>query len=181
GMAVGLVALFWLVGAKAFHPVVARAVKRSLDFHIHPERGRIADAIRSLVVSDAIEGELRRSAEAAKRTLRRRVLMEIQEVLKDLVLRLEMRRDEIEWLSRQLGDYLSLQGVDTSKAQPSFLSNHARGEVRKNVENDQDLRIAAEQLARDGGRFREVQRKLAVFEQWHESFHNLLLNPHQFL
>jgi hypothetical protein len=49
------------------------------------------------------------------------------------------------------------------------------------VENDRDLRIAAEQLARDGSRFREVQRKLAVFDQWQEPFHNLLLNPHRFL
>src|SRR5262249_34254547 len=45
GLAAGLIALCWFVGVKVFQPLVAGSVKRSLDFHVHPNRGRIADAV----------------------------------------------------------------------------------------------------------------------------------------
>jgi hypothetical protein len=143
GLAIALVAIFWMVGVKVFHPLIARAVSRSLDFHRHPERGRLTDAIRSFVASDRIQGQLERAAETAKRTLRKRVLAETQSALNDLVVLLEMRRNEIEWLNRQLGDYLSLEGVDTSKADPSFLPNRASNDVCRSVENNQDLPAAS--------------------------------------
>src|SRR5262249_14552726 len=130
GLAAGLIALCWFVGAKVFQPLVAGSVKRSLDFHVHPNRGRIADAVRSLVASDQVAGELRRGAESTKRMLRRRVRAGVLDVVKDLIVRLETRRAEVEWLNRQLGDYLSLEGVDTSKTPPAFLSNRSKGDVR---------------------------------------------------
>ena len=181
GVAIFLIAFFWVVGAKLFHPPIEKSINRSLDFHRHPERGRLADALRAVVASERVEGDLRRAAREAKWSLQRRILGEVQAILSVLRARLQTRRDEIGWLGQQLRDYLSLHGVDAGKAEPRFLPNRRPGDVNRSIENDHDLQAVAYQLSRDGGRFREVQRKLAVFEGWNEPFHRFFLDPHRLL
>jgi hypothetical protein len=91
------------------------------------------------------------------------------------------RRDEVEWLQRQIGEFLVSYQVDATRDLPVFQAGRSTGDVRYSLETDDDLAAVAQSVPRKADRFRELVASNKLFESWSEPYCDTFLHPVPFL
>ena len=155
------------------------ASRRALDFHVDPERGRLADAVRRLLAEGsplrgAIEATLRAGARKAEISARSEVHRELVRVHE----RLAERARELSWARSQLRELLKIHGIDPAASGPSATGRASLGPVRSSSRLDAKIHAALAATPLTDQRFQEAQRAVKPFEGWdarHEG--SLLLFP----
>jgi hypothetical protein len=173
--------LFWWFGNKAVQPHIADAAERARNFYIDSGRGRLAERIRqvarSALVAGRIESHSRLLAFGLKQYACGVVAGEIQRARQMLI----RRRNELEWLRRQLGEFLVSYQVDARQDPPVFQEGRVLGSVRYSLETDDDLAAIAQSLPRTTGRFPEMVKSSGLFNDWPQPYSDTFLHPVPFL
>ncbi len=182
---IAMLAAFWLLGWQLGRQVFQRSIekrsRRADDFSRHAQRGRLTDCVRTATRSAAVQQELRAHAESVAASLRMRVLGDVLGELlrvKDLLSR---RAREIDWLIDQLGSFLDMNGVDSSRPRPQFDGRRRGHSALRQLERNEDLAAVFSQRTAEPTHFGERQTKLDLFGSWSERYCEEFLRPLVFL
>ena len=173
--------LGWLLGRMVFQRAIEKRSKRADDFYRHAQRGRLTDCVRAATRSPALQQELQAHSDNVAAALRMRVLGDVLGELlrvKDLLSR---RAREIDWLIDQLGKFLDMNGVDSSKPRPQFDGRRRGHSALSHLERDEDLAAVFGQRIAEPTHFGERQTKLNLFENWSTRYCEEFLRPLAFL
>jgi len=172
--------LGWLLGRFVFQRSIEKRSRRADDFYRHAQRGRLTDCVRAATRSAALQQELRAHADNVAASLRMRVLGDVLGELlrvKDLLSR---RAREIDWLIDQLGKFLDMNGVDSSKPRPQFGGRRTHSALSQ-LERNEDLAAVFSQRIAEPTHFGERQTKLNLFANWSDRYCEEFLRPLAFL
>lgn len=113
-IAAGLGVAFWLLLATSAQRRIAHTIDRAQAFYLDPERGRLADAIRSDVsrLEDMLAG--------ARANVRSALAADLLRHLGQIRERLTQREREIEWLRRQLREFQRMLGLHDQGLAPDL-------------------------------------------------------------
>jgi len=172
---------FWVLGRFAIQPVLERTAERARDYYTNPQRGRLSERLQKAAASPAIAGRIENHCRGLLTGLRQYLLgAAVGELVRQRTM-LAKRRDEMEWLRRQVGEFLLSNGVDAAGAIPVFMEGRAAPDVRYSLESNQDLATIAQSLPRDAGRFREMVENSRLFSDWSKTYCDTFLHPLPFL
>lgn len=156
--------ILWAVCALLIQPRILDRIQRAQRFYTSAQRGRFSDYIRDLVAP------LRASLlQRVRRNIRSSLNNDVQKTLSRIGDRLAERGREMDWLRRQLGEYLRLSIQPTTA-------------VRKWVRAPDALQAMLE--ANPPVRDRVCYRQDALprpFDGWNEHFCDAFLDPLRFI
>ena len=156
--------ILWAVCALLIQPRILDRIQRAQRFYTSAQRGRFSDHIRDLVAP------LRASLlQRVRRNIRSSLANDVQKTLSRIGDRLAERGREMDWLRRQLGEYLRLSSQPTTA-------------VRKWVRAPDALQAMLE--ANPPVRDRICYRQDALprpFDGWNEHFCDAFLDPLRFI
>ncbi len=179
--AVALGALFWLFGRRAIQPVLSRTAERARQFYTNPERGRLAERVRRIAASEAVAARIgsytRQLIFGLRQYVQGGVAAELQRARSVLM----KRREEVEWLQRQVGEFLLSYQVDASGPVPVFQPGRVTGDVRFSLERSEDLEAVAQSVPPGVDRFRELVASQRLFAGWSKPYCDTFLHPLPFL
>jgi hypothetical protein len=173
--------LFWWFGRKPMQALLERIIERARAFYTDPDRGRLAERVRASVASPLVAGRIETHALLLSFGLRQYaaglVAAEFQRARSMLV----KRRNEVEWLRRQVSEFLLSYQVDPTPLIPEFQPGRVTSDVRCSLETNDDLAAVAQTLPRTPDRFRQMAASLQVFDFWAQTFCDTFLHPVAFL
>jgi hypothetical protein len=173
--------VFWWIGHQSIHPVLGRTAERAREYYTHPERGRLFERVRQIVGSPAVAGRIHNYSRLLSYGLRQYVSGAVAAELKRARGILLKRREEVDWLQRQIGEFLVSYQVDASGQLPVFHQGRVSGSVRFSLERSEDLEAVAQSAPRGVDRFRELVSARRLFAGWSQPFCDTFLHPLPFL
>ncbi len=172
---------FWVLGRLAIQPALERTAERARDYYTNPQRGRLSERLQKAAASPAIAGRIENHCRSLLTGLRQYLLGgAVGELVRQRTM-LARRRDEMEWLQRQVGEFLLSNGVEAAGVVPVFMEGRATPDVRYALETNQDLATIAQSLPRDTGRFQELVESSRLFSDWSKTYCDTFLHPLPFL
>jgi len=173
--------LFWWFGRKPIQAHLERTVERARAFYTDPDRGRLAERVRAAAASPFVAGRIEAHACLLSFGLKQYaagvVAAEFQRARSILI----KRRNEVEWLRRQVSEFLLSYQVDATPAIPVFQPGRVAGDVRHSLETDDDLAAVAQSVPRTPDRFRQMVASLNTFDFWAQPYCDTFLHPVAFL
>ena len=179
--AVVLGGAFWLFGRQTIQPVLERSTERAREFYTDPDRGRLAERVRQIAASESVAGRIDGYANLIIFGLRQFILGAVAAELQHARSLLLKRRDEVEWLQRQVGEFLVSYQVDSSGTLPRFEEGRVPSDVRFSLERTEDLETIAQSVPRGPDRFREFVAANQLFAGWSRPYCDTFLHPLPFL
>jgi hypothetical protein len=176
-----LAGVFWLFGYNSIQPHLRRTAERAREFYTHTEQGRLAERVRQVAASQAIRGRIENYSGLLTYGLRQYVLGAVAAELKNAREILLKRSEEVEWLNRQVAEFLVSYQVDSTGALPVFQQGRTSSAVRFSLERSEDLQAVAESAPRGVDRFRELISARKLFADWSQPFCDTFLHPLPFL
>ena len=177
---VAIVLFTWAVLRRWGGAAVEARVERARRFFTDPERGRLADRLRR-AIDRLLEQPLIRLVASARvrrrRQATRRVLQEVRRTRRLL----EMRREEVRWLTGQLKAFLRLHGiVEQERGTYRFIDDTPRlTKPRIRLEAERDLKdVSVPVNEHDAGAY---QHQWKIFDGWSAERSAGLLDPLAFL
>jgi hypothetical protein len=173
--------IFWLFGAKMIQPQLERIARRAREFYTDRERGRLAERVRKAAASPLVGGRIENHARLLVFGLKQYVWGVVAGELQRARTMLMRRREEVDWLQRQVGEFLVSYQVDATRELPVFQAGRATGDVRYSLETDDDLAAVAQSVPRRADRFRELVASSKLFDLWSQPYCDTFLHPVPFL
>ena len=173
--------IFWFFGAKMIQPHLERTARRAREFYTDKERGRLAERVRRAAGSDSVGGRIESHARLLVFGLKQYVWGVVAGELQRARATLMRRRDEVDWLQRQVGEFLVSYQVDATRELPVFQAGRSVGDVRYSLETDDDLAAVAQSVPRKADRFRELVASNKLFDSWSQPYCDTFLHPVPFL
>ena len=174
--------LLWAMGRLMFQKRVRSRVERSRKLYDDPEQGRMIGRWRNETrpggdLRAALETELDRQAHALELNLR----AEMQRELRRVADRLQSRKQEMSWMSRQLFLFLKAHGVTAERLSSEESIGRAAGRIRDTIARQKDLRAVLESFPSVEANFRTAQVELQPFDHWQEKYSGRFLHPLHFV
>jgi hypothetical protein len=171
----------WALCAYVFHRAIEGRLTRAIGYFVHPERGRLADRVRAAVREGPIYQAARLHAGDVFREASFRIRSEVQSETSRIQTVLRRRVDEMQWLRRELGEYLRRYGIDASDRSRPPVARIPRSGLRHWIDFREDLGAILQPNMRTDERFQSTQAELQPFGRWTEQYSDAFLYPVTFL
>jgi hypothetical protein len=174
-------AVFWYFGRQFMQPALSSTAERARAFYTDHERGRLSERVRQVANSGNVAGRIEGYADLLVYGTKQYVLGALTDEIRRARLALIQRRDEVQWLRLQVGEFLRSNQVDDRNYPPRFEDGRVPSDVRFSLERTNDLTAVAESVPRNTDRFREQVGVRRLFDSWSRSYCDTFLHPIQFL
>jgi hypothetical protein len=175
--------LLWGAGSGWLQRRISRRLERTRRFYLDPERGRFAGRLRTELAPggdlrapiDHLLGRQRADAATA-------IMSEVRRELGIVADRLRERQREMEWLRRQLREFLQMHGLPPD-GEPVALDRLSRGDsaIRYTLERGEDFERMLKKNPPGRERYFSTQATSRPFAGWDLPWGGCFLHPNLFL
>lgn len=178
-----LFVLAWSIGGIAWQRRIKARASRAQRFYNEADKGRVADFMRQYLKKDgALGSPLFKFLDQLLLDMSLSVRNEIRRELANVYRKLATRRQEMQWLNRQLRGFLSSHGIkiDQPFNEQGRLSSTQTG-IRFSLEQGEDFQRMLKMNPMQPERFQAVQAEQGQFKSWYNNYNDQFLYPLTFI
>jgi len=159
-----------------------RRHNRGIQVHAHETQGRIRAACAALLQSPELLHHLTARVRTLAQLRTNRVRSEVLRELSFAQSRLQVRRNELDWLSSEMRRFCVRHGIDPDDPRPSYRPPEAESNIYTYwVAQNADYSNMVKTSEGQAPRFQALQAAVKPFEKWLDKYCPTFLHPVQFI